>query len=265
VNSYLAFNSLGSLTGYDNHVAGSGERAHEIFLYDAAHNKLACASCDPSGAPPTHDLTTLQDARIELPIIGEQAYVMPMHLGHELSDTGQVFFSTAEPLVEGDHNGVKDVYEYSGGRVSLISSGTGSDPALFRDASVSGGDVFFITAQALVGSDTDNSVNVYDARVNGGLAEPPAPPAPCGGEEACLHASPAAPSFSAPASALFSGQGNPIPPTIVPPPPKPPTLSQRLAKARAACRRAHRHSRRLRVRCERQARRRYSKPTKGHR
>ena len=43
---------------------------------------------------------------------------------HLLTDAGQVFFQTAEALVPADTNGMLDVYEYEGGHVSLISSGT---------------------------------------------------------------------------------------------------------------------------------------------
>lgn len=54
---YLAFMSNRSLTGYDNEDTSSkapGERMdEEVFLYDASTGRLACASCDPSGARPT--------------------------------------------------------------------------------------------------------------------------------------------------------------------------------------------------------------------
>ncbi len=40
----------------------------------------------------------------------------------------------------------------------------------FADASASGNDVFFFTDQPLVGQDQDSLVDVYDARVGGGIA-----------------------------------------------------------------------------------------------
>jgi hypothetical protein len=73
------------------------------------------------------------------------------------------------------------------------------------DASPTGDDVFFSTGQSLVKADP-GLVDVYDARVDGGLPEPPPPAAGCEGE-ACqgAYAPPAAPT---PASSLFQGPGN---------------------------------------------------------
>ena len=42
----------------------------------------------------------------------------------------------------------------------------------FVDASASGNDAFFLTREQLVGIDTDDQIDLYDARVGGGLAEP---------------------------------------------------------------------------------------------
>ena len=50
---FLAFMSQRPLTGYDNTDSVSGQRDEEVFLYDAAQNRLVCASCDPTGARPT--------------------------------------------------------------------------------------------------------------------------------------------------------------------------------------------------------------------
>ena len=49
---YLAFMSDGSLTGYDNIDAHSGDPDEEVFLYDAGTGRMVCASCDPTGARP---------------------------------------------------------------------------------------------------------------------------------------------------------------------------------------------------------------------
>ena len=47
---YVTFMSDRSLTGYDNRDVGSGQPDEEVYLYDAEANRLACASCDPSGS-----------------------------------------------------------------------------------------------------------------------------------------------------------------------------------------------------------------------
>ena len=62
----------------------------------------------------------------------------------------------------------------SPGCIGLISSGRSPRGARFLDATASGADVFFITDESLVGIDP-GSIDVYDARIGGGLAEPKEP------------------------------------------------------------------------------------------
>jgi hypothetical protein len=144
-------------------------------------------SCDPSGAPPLGDASwaTLPPDTTTL--------APTAHLNHPMSLDGQrVFFDTPDPLVARDTNGKRDVYEYDAatGKVSLISTGRSSSDSLFADASPSGNDVFFTTRQQLVGIDTDQATDLYDARVNGGIAaQNPPPTVACSGE-GCLGASP---------------------------------------------------------------------------
>jgi hypothetical protein len=221
---FLAFNSVRSLTGYDNAVAKPekpGELDHEIFLYEAATGKLHCASCDPRGAPPTATAHT-GDPRIPPPMLatnfgpfGTEGTYVPGYLTRSLSETGQVFFSTSNALVPADTNGVIDVYEYEGGQLHLISSGASAGESSFEDASVSGNDVFFNTRQAFVPSDTNNAMSLYDARVGGGfISSAEAGP---GGEverPACTSVEACKPPLSEPpvqqfaASSAFSGPGN---------------------------------------------------------
>ena len=74
----------------------------------------------------------------------------------------------------------------------------------FWEASPDGSDVFFTTAQSLVARDP-GSVDLYDARVQGGFPEAAAPAA-CEGE-AC-QSPPPAPEAKTPASSAFRGAGN---------------------------------------------------------
>ncbi len=93
-----------------------------------------------------------------------------------LTDTGRVFFETAEALAPSDTNGVLDVYEYEGGHVYLISSGTSSFESNLEGASESGNDVFFRSNQQLVPQDNQpGQIVIYDARVAGGFPAPPRP------------------------------------------------------------------------------------------
>jgi hypothetical protein len=177
----------------------------QIYVYDATTESLACASCMASGLTEA-SVPTEPDA---LPVrpLKEMPEVRPEWLS---SDGRHVFFTTAAPLVPDDINGVRDVYVYDTetGEQHLVSSGRGEDPAWFENASASGSDVFIVTSQQLVGKDTDVLWDLYDARVEGGFAEPPAPPTPCSGD-GCRGALSSGLEVSSPATSSFSGPGNP--------------------------------------------------------
>jgi Tol biopolymer transport system component len=126
-----------------------------------------------------------------------------------LSGDGKVFFTSGESLVPQDTNGVADVYEYDGpaGELRLVTSGKGSEPMEFADASADGEDVFFVTRAQLVPSDNDDYADLYDARTDGGFEEPQASSVkPCSGE-ACQAASGASASNPVIASGA-AGRGN---------------------------------------------------------
>ena len=180
----------------------------EVYIYSADANggqgQLACASCDPAGAPGSADAGVAFRANAS-------AARTTSHLNHPLSADGRwVFFGTAQPLVAGDRNSVTDVYRYevATGDLSLISSG-GADAgnAYFLDASPSGRDVFFAARERLVGWDADASYDIYDARVGGGFPEPPPVLPACDGDACQGHAA-LLPGARPPASALFRGAGN---------------------------------------------------------
>lgn len=206
---FLAFDSHRSLTGYDNTVTSTGEPSVEIFRYDAASKELECASCAPAGDPPTAAKTFEQPSILSLLLTGERWNLGGQVLSSQLADDGQVFFSTTDPLLPADTNGESDVYEYDDGALHLISAGTGGDISLFRNASPDGSNVFFTTADALLGRDTDGATSIYDARVGGGFPEPP-PPVACESEEACHTAHQAPPTASTPATVHFQGPGNEV-------------------------------------------------------
>jgi len=199
---WLAFMSQASLTGYDNRDALSGKPDEEVYLYDAEASRLACASCDPTGARPVGveygklpvsdgsnglvggDRVWESSTWLAANVPGWTPYAgcCSLHQSRYLSDSGRLFFNSHEGLVPQDVNGQQDVYEYeppgvgtcsvgnvtfgerSGGCVGLISSGTSGEESAFLDASESGGDVFFLTTAKLAGQDTDTSLDLYDAR-----------------------------------------------------------------------------------------------------
>jgi hypothetical protein len=97
-----------------------------------------------------------------------------------------------------------DAYEFDTqtGEAHLISSGESGQVSGFVGATPDGHDVFFTTSQRLVPGDKDSSVDLYDARVDGGFPYPGRAPA-CEGD-ACAGAV-TAQNDPTPASATFAG------------------------------------------------------------
>jgi hypothetical protein len=81
------------------------------------------------------------------------------------ADGSHVFFETNERISAGDGDQAQDVYDWSTGTASLVSTGVsggdGTANALFEGSSADGADVFFVTAEQLVGADTDSAQDVY--------------------------------------------------------------------------------------------------------
>jgi hypothetical protein len=159
------------LTGYDSN------KHVELYLYSADSHQLQCASCRPDGSAAEGDASPR--AR-QLSGTGTSS-----HLGRAVTDDGsEVFFTTTDALVPQDTNNTSDAYEFdtASGTVHLLSTGTSDGGSFFMDASRSGNDAFFATGQPLVGWDVDQSYDLYDARVKGGVPEP-ASQIPCADEE----------------------------------------------------------------------------------
>jgi hypothetical protein len=245
--------------GFDNLDAITGGRDEEVYDYELGASAPVCVSCNRNGQRPLGGSSVLAGASYSH---GEAAYA-----ARDVSDDGgRVFFDSSDTLAPQDVNGQQDVYEWEregegscpsmpksspehdAGCQFLVSSGTSDAESAFLDASASGGDVFFITRQQLVASDTDQLVDLYDAREDGG-AQPVAPTAACQGA-GCVGQPGSPPVLSAPGSLTFNGSGNL--------PPKSNrvrlTRAQKLSGALRAC---TRKPRRRRAQCRRKARERY--------
>lgn len=210
----LIFTTRMQLTGYDN------RKLTEVYRYNTATG-VTCVSCSPTG----------EEARFEAAIQGISIGVKPVspnpfQIRNMSADGDRFFFVTPEQLVANDVNGVQDVYEWeakgrgsceseaqNGGCLYLISTGRSSSPSYFVDASANGDDVFFFTRQSLVGQDEDQLVDVYNARVGGGLPSqnPVAQPA-CEGEQ-CRGPATSPPGAAQAGTETFVGPGNPSPPS----------------------------------------------------
>jgi len=306
---YLAFMSDRSLTGYDNEDVTSekpGQRLdEEVYLYDASSGSLVCASCKPDGARPEG----IDDAGEPVPLAVDESGVWSagggktddhwlagsvpgwtpiaefkkaLYQPRYLSDSGRLFFDSADNLVPAAESHAEKVYEFepdtvgtctlAGGCVGLISSGSSERESVFIDASAEAGaegnDVFFITAAHLVQQATGEGVAVYDARVcepSSRCLPPPAGSASeCESAQACERGYTPSSSTEAPASTIasaspsVSAQHEVLGEKVVSQPPaKPLTQAQKLAKALKACKTKYKHAKGRRLACERRVRRTY--------
>jgi DNA-binding beta-propeller fold protein YncE len=234
----------------------------QAYRYDVSAQRLSCVSCAPGGAPQSPVEAGRAGSGVDAGGHPRKARARAI-----ADEGGRVFFATAAKLVSRDVNGVTDVYEWErvgtggcrseereGGCVYLISSGTSPSPSFYLDNDESGENVFLATRQGLVGSNTEASYDVYDARVNGGFPQAAAP-AECA--SGCRVSGPS-PLPSAPLTTAFGPSENLAPPTesqpSVPRKPGSVTRAQKLAKALRAC---AKKPKRARVVCRRQAKRRY--------
>ncbi|MGA8744628.1 MAG: hypothetical protein WB507_02040 [Solirubrobacterales bacterium] len=169
----------------------------EVFRYDAADQKLDCASCDPSGAEVSGGASLAAN-------------------GSSLTEAGQVFFNSEVPLELRDDDNRTDVYEWepqgtgtcesdspsfssaSGDCIGLISSGSSPFNSSLLGVSRNGTDAYFFTRDTLASQDENGDlVKIYDARENGGFFVIPEQPL-CKSSDECHgpgSSLPAAPGF----------------------------------------------------------------------
>jgi DNA-binding beta-propeller fold protein YncE len=221
---FLAFVSEEPLTGYPNigpckNISATDEAnpapCMQVFLYDATTARLFCASCSPTGEAPLGPATLrrLNSTPAWLP--------QPRYL----TDTGRLYFDTSSRLspfdvngpVDDVHQGVEDVYEFvpfgsgtcqrQSGCVALISTGAGDADSNLLAVDQSGKNVFFTTRESLLVADSDELLDLYDAREDGGIPSETETQRPeCQGES-CQPAL-AGPNDTSPASSTFKGAGN---------------------------------------------------------
>jgi hypothetical protein len=190
---FLAFSSASDL-GFPN------AAYIQAYRYDSATDQLDCVSCPADGSPATAEASVGEIGRyssgeVDAPAIGA------------VSDDGEVFFSSFEPLLVRDQNGTLDAYAWRDGQQYLLSSGRDPLGAMFYRASPDGRDVFIITPEALAPQDLDGGgTDIYDVRAGGGFPIPALQP-PCSGE-LCQGAPPPPPPPGRLATADFAGAGN---------------------------------------------------------
>jgi hypothetical protein len=218
---FLAFSSAAQLTGFDNSglckgSAGTPGEAlcpeSEVFLYDSQTERLECPSCNTSGRA----AIGFSALRLISPS-GE-----PLPQPRYLLDSGRLYFDSQESLSQFDTNeGVEDVYQFQGqgtgncesesGCVTLISTGRDNADSNFLAVDASGRNVFFTSRERLVSADTDELIDLYDAREGGGFPfEQKLPQGPCQGEGCQIP--PPTPAPPPPSSEVPGGEGNNVQP-----------------------------------------------------
>jgi hypothetical protein len=194
----------------------------DVYLWRAGKG-WSCVSCQqpgtPSGGPSTTGRTGVNGTTLSL---REPVMATELQTAMSAENGERVFFRTEDSLVPEDVNGpctfdsekgfypCSDVYEWHDGKISLITPGTFSGELNLIGSSDSGEDVFFYTRERLVGWDQDNLIDVYDARVNGGLPEPPVQPPACEGE-ACRGQGTTPAANTGAGTAVFQGPSDPTP------------------------------------------------------
>jgi hypothetical protein len=205
-----------TVNGYSPEV--NGQKLEEVYVFEAAHERLSCVSCGSSDDPPEANLETEFGFGGELPPSWSATY-QPQWIS---DNGGRVFFDSEQSLVPQDTNGEQDVYEWErdqegscrqeAGCVYLLSSGTSEAASWLISESASGNDAFIATRTKLTPEDGDEAYNLFDARVEG--MQPVVPPACTGTGCQGVPASP--PTFATPPSVTFSGVGNFSPSAFVP-------------------------------------------------
>jgi hypothetical protein len=86
------------------------------------------------------------------------------------------FFQSRSRLIAADVDNEYDVYQWRNGKLSLISTGSsGTHGAFLRGSDSAGRNVYLATEDRLTWQDHDSVFDIYTARVDGGIVQPPLP------------------------------------------------------------------------------------------
>ena len=204
--SVLIFSSRANLDGYAH------EGVPELYRYDSTEGRLHCISCIPTKTPAGEGATlqsTFSATEFAAPLTAT-GFVPNLR-----ADGKRAIFQSTEALVSRDNDGVQDVYEWEeqgvgscakpGGCIYLISSGHSAKDNYLYAVSQSGDDAFFTTSDVLVDGDND-TVSIYDARVNGGFSEEICQGGCCEGD--CRSELTKPPSLGSPVTTVVGPSGN---------------------------------------------------------
>lgn len=183
-----------------------GDEAVDIYAYDVetettalvSRGEEACPACGDSGKVPIFQGSSDDGTRVffstdeallpadedtatdvysrDLPggptrlISGGKPTTLTASFAAATGDGQHVFFTTAESLVAEDEDSANDIYEWSGGTLSLVTSAEcpSACGAIFDAVSEDAQTVVFSTAEPLSSADADSSADVYEQEVGGG-------------------------------------------------------------------------------------------------
>ena len=195
--SFAYFTTTESLSGAD------GDSTFDIYARDLDGEATSlvstgsCAGCGNGGAVPIFNGSSADGARVffsseeklvegdgdkatdvyarDLPggpttLISDGEEDITASFAAASADGLEVFFTTAEGLLEADQDGANDVYEWTGGTLVLVTSAPCGSlcGANFEAVSADSTQVVFSTAAPLVAEDEDTAVDIYRQEVGGG-------------------------------------------------------------------------------------------------
>jgi hypothetical protein len=206
--SFVTFWTDGRLTGDDD-----PDGVADIYAYDAAADELTRITRAEPGAPgdPYACVSALchGDGGIggggPLPALG--VATDPAIAGERVA-----FFESRSQLVPGDTDDAYDVYEWKrtpgqpAGELSLLTPGDSvRDGQMYKGNDRSGRNVFFATRDRLTWQDHDAVLDVYTARVDGGVPDPVAPPVCAVLADGCQGQAGGVPGTAAPVTGVVGG------------------------------------------------------------
>ncbi len=212
-------------------------KPEQAYIYDDVEHVVWCISCaspfdpkpdrsaffgssnarpEPKGGLPS-DISS--SANGDFAFFSTTAALLPQDVDGEIPTNETDQGETAD--IGDTTSPSSDIYEWRAdgidgcahlqGCLALITDGRGGFYNLLLGTADEGRDVFIYTRSRLLPQDDDTSSDIYDVRIDGGLAPPPPRPVECEGDACSTPPNP--PNDSTPSSSTFTGPGNLTPPT----------------------------------------------------
>ena len=196
----------------------------DLYGYDAESGQLTRVSAPQGGEGGSYDcVTNLGPVVLDSPVqchgdngFGFAAGSNPLPRAGVVAQPSTAgdriaYFQSASRLVPEDRDDGYDVYRWRNGSLSLVTSGApDSKEAMYLGTDRTGLNVYFATLQRLTWQDVDEVLDVYSARLGGGIAQPVDPPLCSVLADGCqgAGAGPVAPPVLQSSSPPSGGDGN---------------------------------------------------------